>query len=309
MNEFLDLEALAKELDNKLNGEDLANVIEFKLDKIYPNTLFVFRTYSETGEFLASETVENTVHRFIPGELTLTDSSSEGIGESTYNAVVQLKADFLIPLIGPEEKNKELLNKIRALLTDTLKYTINEPETIGDTIYTHIIDYHIATTGYRDQRDLIGDSISLTVYITHTYVALGISSNRYALWIKDANGKDVQIPYTKLGIARKTTADTNVFSGEDLAAPSAKSTPTDTVLTISIDMLTRIGALNYYVDRYNFLGIVEPMRIALVRPDPNDSQSNKTTWYTMIFNNAGVNAELDAISSTSVSFIETKELA
>lgn len=312
-SDFLNVDFLAKELEDKLNGNELENVIGYGLDSIYPNTLYVFKTHSEMGEYLSSERIENTVHRYINGEVSLIDTSTEGVGESTYNAVVSVRAEFLIPLIGPERKNKALLSTIRRLLTETLKYTVNSDETYGNERYTHITDYEIATTGLRGQRDGVGDSVSLTLSVTHTFVSLGMSSNLIKMQIYNSvTGQFEPVAYSKLGIGRKSICDSNVFSDDTNKA--YKNTPTSTVLTISASLLTRMRFFDYIVDKYTYGGELVPFTVRLVRPDiesvvkGSGSAAPKHTDYLMVFETSGINAELDAISSTSVTLIETKAL-
>ena len=312
-SDFLNVDFLAKELEGKLNGNELENVIGYGLGDVYPNTLYVFKTHSEMGEYLSSERIENTVYRYINGEVSLVDTSTEGVGESTYNAVVSVRAEFLIPLIGPERKNKALLSTIRRLLTETLKYTVNSDETFGNERYTHITDYEIATPGLRGQRDGVGDSVSLTLSVTHTFVALGISSNLIEMQIYNTFTKQFEpVAYSKLGIGRKSICDSNVFS--DDTNKSTKNTPTSTVLTISASLLTRMRFFDYIVDKYTYSGELVPFTVRLVRPDIESvvkglgSAAPKQTDYLMVFDTSGINAELDAISSTSVTLIETKAL-
>lgn len=312
-SEFLSVDFLAKELEDKLNGNELENVIGYGLGAVYPNTLYVFKMHPEIGEYIPSERIENTVHRYINGEVSLIDTSTEGIGETTYNAVVTVRAELIVPLIGPERKNRTLIASIRNLLTETLKYTINNDETYGNERYTHITDYEIATTGLRGQRDGVGDSVTFTLTVTHTFVALGISSNLIEMQIYNSVTEQYEpVAYSKLGIGRKSICDSNVFS--DDTNKSTKSTPTSTVLTISASLLTRMRFFDYIVDKYTYGGELIPFTVRLIRPDIESvvrdlgSAAPKHTDYLMVFDTSGINAELDAISSTSVTLIETKAL-
>lgn len=311
--EFLNIDELAAALEEKLNDveNDGAALFTYGLNSIYPNTGYRFKCHPETGEYIASERVENTVIRYINGEISLGETSTEGIGEDTYNAVINVKAEFLIPLLGNEKKNKQLISSIRALLTSQLKYTVNMNATYGDVRYTHIINYDIATTGVRAQREVAGDSISLTIYITHTFVALGISSNLIQMQVYNTFTREWEtVAYSKLGIARKTVCESNVFS--DDATKATKNTPVNSLLTISVALLTRMRFLDYLVDKYTYNGILTEFNVKLIRPnignrigaaqgtDPLDAS------YWMIFDTSGINAELDAISSTSITLVETK---
>ena len=318
IKQFVSLDQLAIELQDKINGADDENLAKYGLDKIFPGTVFKFKTHSESGVYEPFERIENTVYRYINGGIALVNSASEGINEYTYNAVIQLRAEFLVPLIGPEEKNNELLNALRLLLMNELKYSTAIEEDVysperSSVVYTHITDYAISTTGIRDQREVIGDSVSLTIDISHTYVALGVSSSAIIAKVKNPLTNEWEIVgYSKLGIARKSTVDTNVYSDGTTSVPNAKSTAANTVLTVSMDLLTRVRTLDYYVSRFTYDGICEPIRLSITRPNPEryignlEASLTKETEYDMIFDTSGINAEIEKISSTSVTLIEAK---
>lgn len=316
--DFISIEKLSAHLTEKLNGASLENIENYGINSIYPRTQYKFIIHSETGEYVSFERSENTVTRFINGEMTVIGSDTEGVGESTYNAVVQTRVDFLVPLIGPEKKNRELLKCLRALLTETLKYTENDSEECNGTTYVHITDYSILESGIREMREAIGDSVSLTIYVTHTFVSQGVSSSRIKIKILNpVTEKWDVVPYAKLGVARKNISEVNVAA--NVQPTRSRSIPTSSLLTVNIDLLTRLGALDYYVANYTYSGVSglpQTLHVEITRPNPeyyirkeNDMSTDgvdmeKSTNYNMLIDVSGINCELGAISSTSVTLVE-----
>lgn len=314
---YFEVSALAEQLANKLNGTDgeniNENINEYGLNSIFPSETYRFHIVGDTGGFKQPERTGNTVTNYINGEYRVISNDVEGVDENTFNAVVQMRVEFLIPLRGGDERNKDLLEAVRDLTNNELKYT-EETESNGSSmIYTHFTNYSILNTGTRAQRDIVGDSINLTIFVTHTFVALGVASSAISLEVAHPTKKDNGSTYfekvaaSKFGIARKTESDSNVYTGSE-NYPETKQQPTSTVLTITADLLTRLLALDYYVARYTYDGIVEPFVIRVTRPGityNNDGSLriiNTSKEYTVVINAAGINGELGTISSTSVTF-------
>ena len=297
MNKFYNIQKLAEELQSKLNDN---NVL---LINVYPNEIYTFNIIGETDEFKLPHRVGNVITNFINGEYSVISSDVEGSGESTYNAVIKMRVDFLVPLKGPEKKNKLLLSCIREHVSNTLKYT-EAVITSDNTTYTHITDYEILNTGIREQRDIVGDSINLTIFITHTFVALGVPSSKIILSVKKLNSDEYEDAAANMfGIARKVVSDTNVYAGGSL--PETKHQPTSTIVTITADLLTRLRTIDYYVDRFVYDGILEPFDIKVSRPNPEyyingSGEETITTDYRVIISESGVNAEIGTISTTSI---------
>lgn len=319
---YFEVSALAEQLAQKLNGSDGEKIDDYGLNKIFPSETYRFHIVGDTGSFKQPERTGNTVINYINGEYRVISNDVEGVDESTSNAVVQMRVEFLVPLRGGDERNKQLLEAVRDLTNNELKYT-EETESNGSSmLYTHFTNYSILNTGTRAQRDIVGDSINLTIFVTHTFVALGVASSAISLAVahpkkknKDGSTYFEKVAASKFGIARKTESDSNVYTKtkqqptDEEEYPETKQQPTSTVLTITADLLTRLLALDYYIARYTYDGIVEPFVIRVTRPgityDNNgeiSSIEDTTTEYTVIINAAGINGELGTISSTSVTF-------
>ena len=112
---------LAKSLGDKLNDE--AGNHDYGLTSIYPNEAYQFNIIADTGEYKRPSIVGNNVTNYINGEYTVVSNDIEGVDNDTFNAVIEMRVDFLVPLKGPERKNTSLLKAIRYLVSNDLKYT------------------------------------------------------------------------------------------------------------------------------------------------------------------------------------------
>ena len=299
MNIYYNTYDLAQALEDKLN--DQANA--YGLTSIYPNEAYQFNIIADTGEYKHPSIVGNSAVNYINGEYTVVSNDIEGIDNDTFNAVIEMRVDFLVPLKGPERKNQALLKAIRELVSNTLKYT--ETNETNGTTYTHIVEYEVLNTGIREQRDLVGDSMSLTIFITHTFVALGVASSDIKVSVKHPFLDNLEtVAASKFGIARRLVSDSNVYT--NAAIPETKQQPTSTIVTITADLLTRLRSLDYYIERFVYDGIVEPFDIVVERPNPHyyiandEAPKTKSTTYRVVISDAGINGELGTISSTSV---------
>jgi hypothetical protein len=337
-NTFFDLEALSKELEEKLNGTDFENIISYGLNNIYPHTQYAFRLLSDTDAYEAGERVGNNVVRYINGEMNVINNQTEGIGSTTYNAVIETKVEFLVSLIGPEKKNKALINAIRSLVNNTLQYAETSSVDYNGMTYTHITEYSILNSGIREQRDIVGDSVSLTIFITHSYVALGVASSAIRVSVFNPFTNEYElVAYDNEGAARKTITEQNTYAKSvntdntnidpSYTVPNEScALPSSTLYTLSFDMYSRLFIMDYYIDRYVYDRLTDVIKVKVSRPNPEyylvlatgllPGQINpittpkiKETKYNMIIETAGHNAKLGALATSSVTLVSVAPLA
>ena len=343
-NTFFDLQQLSDKLMEKLNGVDFSNVNQYGLNAIYPHTTYAFRIVTDADSYEAGERIGNNVVRYINGEMNVINNQTEGIGSTTYNAVIETKVEFLVPLVGPERKNKALIKAIRALVNNTLQYTetqedsVNgiQEDSVNGMMYTHITDYGILNSGMREQRDIVGDSVSLTIFITHSYVALGVASSAIRVSVFNPFTNEYElVAYDNEGAARKTVTEQNTYAKDVNTDNTANdptftipnescSLPSSTVYTLSFDMYSRLFIMDYYIDRYVYDRMADVIKVKVSRPNPEyycvlatgllPGQINpiipkaKETEYNMIIESAGHNAKLGALASSSVTLIAVAPL-
>jgi hypothetical protein len=300
---------LEDRLNGNLNpGDDYKYIKKYHLDgisypdpddSIVPNERYEFKIHTDTGVYERAERVNNTVRRYINGVMSIVGNTVEGISNSTYSAVVQTRVDFVIPFAEgtTEQDRNRILMAVRELMADALKYSDGETmDDIDGLTYLYIINYSLANSGTRSQINDAGDSFTLSLNINHSFVTLGVASSEYRFYILEDDDvtREVDIPYQKYGIARKTTFDTNTDS-----SLTAVNMPTSMVLTINFDLYKRIDDFDDAINAYLFDGELVPIRIYVQnRRTPDD-----TKYYDMYIDTAALNGQVGAVASSSVTLV------
>ncbi len=299
---MITFDEIARLLEVRLNGVDYANIKSHNLDGIsnpsealVPNERYEFKIFTDTGVYQRAERDRNTVKRFINGIMSVIGNDVEGTSANNYTAVVQTKVDFLIPFAeGADENDRNtILSAVRQVITAALQYTNTESVDDSDGIsYLYVINYALANSGSRAQMNEAGDAFTLSVFINHSFVTMGVASSEYEFRIVNNDGEHL-IPYQKYGMARKCTFDTNTDN-----SLNAVNTPTSTVLTINFDLYKRISDFDEAIDAYLFECVLSPITIRVTRL--NDNKSHK---YTMYIDTGALNGAVGAIASSSVTLV------
>ncbi|MBQ8289323.1 MAG: hypothetical protein IJY01_00425 [Clostridia bacterium] len=301
---------IAQMLEDRLNGnlnegDDYEYIKQYHLDgisnpdeAIVPNERYEFKIHTDTGIYERAERVNNTVRRYINGVMSIVGNTVEGISNSTYSAVVQTRVDFVIPFAEgtTEQDRNRILMAVRELMSDALKYSDGETiDGIDGLTYLYIINYSLANSGTRSQINDAGDSFTLSLNINHSFVTLGVASSEYRFYILEDNDatREVDIPYQKYGMARKTTFDTN--TDESLTSVNV---PTSTVLTINFDLYKRVDAFDNAINDYLFDGALNPITIYIL-----NTRTNAKKEYDMYIDTAALNGQVGAVASSSVTLV------
>ena len=302
---MISLKSIAEGLQELLNGAEYENLSRFGLDNVTEDTLYVFNVCLDEGMYKAPERIGNKVIRYINAQMSIVGNKVEGTAEEAYHAVIDTNVDFLIPLNGEGEDGTSLLSCVRNLLTTTLQVSSQTNVEVDNIFYLHTINYAIANTGYRDQIERVGDCITLTLDISHQFVANGKSSDAYEIYVYDKNNELKRVRYQRAGFSRKTVSEANVSS--DAKKPSAFSMPSSSSFALTMDLITRLDAIDDIVKSYTFDGTLDPVMIRVVDRTQGVNVEGNPAYvreYLMILDTSGINLELNLPSSTSISLIE-----
>ena len=311
---------LAERLQDKLNGDfdsvtnEYTNITKYFLDRFYPHTRMEFCIKSDEAEIKRASIDINTETVYICGLLTPTPGSSiEGVDKETYNTVIGYTLELLVPncddiavVVFKDGVSKELRlsDQVQLLVEESLSATESEYITAEDGVIYYIgTAYSRTIPGAKMLRNVVGISLPLNVYITHSIVATGISSDNIRLSIKDGD-KFIRVFTTRLGLARTTSFDSTVSSN---AGGVSKGTPNATTLTVSFDAPFRLDVMGKAVSTYLLKGGITPLEVKLeipsVSPSGDDIQYDDTE-YMMMLADVGINGELNLASSMSCRLIE-----
>lgn len=300
---MIEIEQLAKYIQEKLN----VAVNTYNLNKFIPNSTFEFNICLNSGEYkkATTERTSNSVTFYINAIMKALSSDVEGIEDiaETYNATMSTSIEFLIPF--PEKKRllddgsaEKFSDAVHHLISSVLQAGLSTEMTdLKENSYLVGSRFSIPSPGAKEIRSMTGESLPLTIYSTHYFVAQGINSDKIELYI----GTE-RVYASRIGIARRSITDGNIFS-EDSAS---KNTVGGTALTITFDAPKRPSAYDTAITNYLLYGDLYVMNVYLKIPclDYDGAKTIKEHNYRMVFADIGLNAETNLAASNNVRLIE-----
>lgn len=325
---MIEISQLAQKFEELLNK----NTADFTLDKFIPNVKFKFNICLNSGKYKKAETSGNEVTYYINAIMKALSSDVEGLAEvaGTYNATMSTSIEFLIPFPEKERFYKDASqNECVEKFSDAVHYWISSKlqaglsdEMTDDKGNTYLVGsrFSIPSPGSKEIRSMTGESLPLTIYSTHYFVAQGVNSSNIKLKIyigidPNIEGDDGyrEVYTSRIGIARRSITDGNIFNDDS----ASKNTLSGTALTISFDAPLRKGNHNDIIGNYLLgedNGIVKT-KLHLphkVHTETDESEKEKEVDdyddYTMIIADAGMNGEMGLAASINVRLIEYYEV-
>ena len=297
---MIPLNAIKDDLQSRLNK---AGTLQFIL-------------HTHTGKFVrAVKASVNEIDRKINGLVTLTSSDVETVQTGIDVASMTLKIDFVIRCKDDEDDvyditvngeqgdllesgNVSYVNQVYNALNDfaSKQYTgLLQAEGNGN--YAIACSFDLVNDGVRDKRPTIGDSYTFTVFAYYNIVENG------------ENSKDIEyfldgyvIPYTSAKIGRQPIAESDVYSGENVA----KATSTATLMYCSLTAPSFYGMFANYVRDFVF-GDSNDVHILTYRcatPSPMGYEDYFKSFF-VVFGDSSLSAEGVANVGSVVSFSET----
>ena len=297
---MIPLNAIKDDLQSRLNK---AGTLQFIL-------------HTHTGKFVrAVKASVNEIDRKINGLVTLTSSDVETVQTGIDVASMTLKIDFVIRCKDDEDDvyditvngeqgdllesgNVSYVNQVYNALNDfaSKQYTgLLQAEGNGN--YAIACSFDLVNDGVRDKRPTIGDSYTFTVFAYYNIVENG------------ENSKDIEyfldgylIPYTSAKIGRQPIAESDVYSGENVA----KATSTATLMYCSLTAPSFYGMFANYVRDF-VLGVSNDVHILTYRcatPSPMGYEDYFRSFF-VVFGDSSLSAEGVANVGSVVSFSET----
>jgi hypothetical protein len=157
--------------------------------------------------------------------------------------------------------------------------------------------FTVPSANLKEIRAIAGESLSFTVYGEHFFVAEGVNSNRIRIYYDDE-----RIPCTRIGIARRTEMDSNLFSENVL--PRSKNIPLGTSLTVSMDLLYTLGTFGNALTDYLTDGKQPASVFKIEIPKITSDGEPVEKEYYLIFSSVGLNTQIGTVASVSVQMVE-----
>lgn len=287
---------------NAIDLTVLANKFQDGLNTILGNPEIQFKIWSEAGQYQAFQRQGNTITWFINGNLRRASSSNDAT--DLIMGVSGLTLDFAIPIKQPRTnatQTEEELAKIKDGQYPFVQYIINaingyfakaQVFTLADENSTYSIGLRagISTTGVADLVPVLGNCITVNVYIDLIYVQSGVNSKSVKITIDGQN-----VPYQALRWGRSPMIERSVYAGNT----DSQNVISSTAFAIDIDLpINATEGDNDPVSEYLLDGT--PNVAHFVNLNINGTEHN----YFMTVNTAQASAQGISVAGNSVSLME-----
>lgn len=282
------LGALAIDLQERLNGGTLFNDI----NNFSPNTKYQFRIMEDAGEFKAYERDGNVVTKYINGILSIINSDkniSSGYQTSLiWTEVISARLDLIIPDIsmtrpGLEGKPIDFLSQVRNLIDEAL----SRPDATASTTLT----YSYANTGEKAIREGVGESMTLTIFLTYYILHGGVNSSKYKIIVNNE-----EIRYLRLDVSRTSTQGAYTRSDSINYASGVRNEASSVVVSVTKPISGDI--LDEKIVNYLLYGINTPFDVKISMGE------EKVRIFKMVISEGGNSAEAFLAASTTYTLVE-----
>lgn len=218
---MISLATLCEQIQSKLNGNTEGKKFEI---------------FSDTGDYFKAVRAGNTVTEYINGLAQVVQSSitpTQGLVVATQ----QVRLEFAFPVeeynipLGTDETVtvktvEEITEEVRDIYEEAFQTAYTEVLTDGGKTFAVTVMTYPMSTGERNQRQIIGDSMTLVAYLDFSMVENGLSSFNCPIKLDG-----VELPYTSLAIDRTPAAEANAYSNSDGVA---KTRVLSTALSVQV---------------------------------------------------------------------------
>lgn len=283
------LSNIASVLEAKLNtGKNIE-----ALDGFEPNTHYRFHIYEDDGEYKGADRDGNEITKYINCTLVYLgdDKNISGSYQTLiWTETASARLDLLVPDIDLERINnagerETFEGVLRQVLDSAFRMPYVEGAT-SNTTYT----FSYASTGEKDIREAVGNSLTLTVFINTYTVSGGVSSAQYYITL---NGTDIRP--IKLDISRTATQGGYVRSDNENAASKVRNEGTS--LIIGLTKPVTGDSLDDLIANYILFEDNEPFTITLY-------MNGRSRELKVTFSDAADCSEAFTVASTTCTLVE-----
>lgn len=306
----------------QLNILNIVDFIEDKLntalsEKAKDNELldnsretFAFKLFLDAGDYKSFDYIKqghqisdadfksvnptNKFCNYINGIVTVNESDVEGADSPilTFSTMLEL----LVPLrtITENSSSTDFLSAIRDVVDSA--FSVNEYNSFEG--FNMGMTYSLAGTGTRDLKTKIGDSISLYVFISFSFVSSGVNSTEIEIYI-NVNGQDILIPALRKGYTRASNQESDIAS--DSTTGSAGVITSNTVFTLNFDKPVQKTVIDDLFRNYLLNGTIETYTVKIIEPSFN---GNIETTKQMVISEVTRNTETTLNASETITMVE-----
>lgn len=283
------LSNIASVLKSRLNTSENIKA----LDGFEPNTHYRFRILEDEGEYKGADRDGNEITKYINGILVYLgdDKNISGSYQTLiWTETASARLDLLVPDIDLERiNNVGERETLEGELRQVLDSAFGSPYVGGSTSNT-TYTFSYASTGEKDIREAVGNSLTLTVFINTYTVNGGVSSSQYYITL---NG--TVIHPIKLDISRTSTQFGYVRSDNENSASKVRNEGTS--LVIGVTKPVTGDALDDLIADYILTEDNEPFTITL-------SMNGRSRELKVAFSDAADCSEAFTVASTTCTLVE-----
>lgn len=247
------------------------------IDKVLAATNLPFAVFTDTGDFQKAIRQGNQVTEYINGLLTVSGSSTEYAGEQKIISI-STELRFIVRIDDDHNADGSFNNikNFRELLSAAFQSV--EPQFTAkdkdDKQYRVVVGYTLPATGTREQRSLIGDSLTYSCSVYFAYLANSINASDVKLTI---DGE--QVYFLAIGLTRRPSLVANLFTGSTNGESAVYAESAGFVVDLTLPAFITVmgGTIADYI-----LGIEEANTPHTVVLDYGGN-GEKTVTKTMIF--------------------------
>lgn len=175
---------------------------------VLEKTGYNFNIVTDVGEFQEAIRVRNNVINTINGLLMLTQSEvqmlSGGMEAIAYQALIQ----FILP-VGDLEDNEyptiaQFRNALSSSFSKAVKISLQDE---NGQVYEGGVSYSLPTVGQRNQRDMLGDSVTYTCTVSVAFLRNAINTSDLSLYINNE-----QVSFSTIKLSRRPALNADVLS-------------------------------------------------------------------------------------------------
>ena len=188
------------------------NVKEQYIMPLLESTGYSFNIVTDVGEFQKAVRIRNTVQATINGLLMLTQSEVQKLSGGAVAIAYQAMIQFLLPIGDtPVDNEFPTVAQFRKALSDAFsnatKISVKDEQ---DNSYEGGVVYSLPTVGQRNQRDMVGDSVTYTCTVSVAFLQNAINTSDLALYI---DGE--QVAFSLIRLARMPALTADILSRSD----------------------------------------------------------------------------------------------
>lgn len=252
----------------------------------------VFQIFGDTDNFLKSVRSGNTVTNYINGLMQVMESNIAPTQELVV-ATQTARLEFVFPIDDADDLSpiQDQIEIYRAIVSSVYQKPFTQAMTDSSGKQFSVCVYGApATTGERLQRPIIGDSMSLVVYLYYSFIENGINSLDCPVYLDG-----VQVPYSSLSVSRVPTMEGNPYSDDTGAAKNR-------IVATALSVTMTVPATSTGQTSASAVGFLLNGTVAVHTFQINIGNSNQT--FNVYFGQIDMNAEGVRNAGFTINLIE-----